>query len=127
MSDILNVIERAYQGTLEEQDDQALWLVHALKKAGMDQQVLLRGPAISYAVKEQTVGELSIGGVPSGHPPQLDRDLMKLVEAGVPVWAVREDAEERGIDTGNAVPGVQWVDRDGAARLFAQAGRVFAW
>lgn len=127
MSGILNIIERAYQGTLEEQDDQALWLVHALKKAGGAHQVLLRGSATAYAVPDQTVGELSIGGVPSGHPPRLDQDLAKLIAAGVPVSAVLEDAEERGIATASTVAGINWVKQAEVAGLFAEAERVFAW
>lgn len=127
MSGILNVIERAYQGTLEEQDDQALWLVHALAKAGAGQQVLLRGPATAYAVPGQSVESLVIGGVAGGNPPRLDQDVARLIEAGVPVWAVREDAEERGIAPAAAVPGVQWVDRPDVARLFSEAERIFAW
>ena len=127
MTTILNVIERAYQGTLEEQDDQSLWLAAALKKAGTEQSVLLRGPATAYAVSGQSVEPLRIGGVETGHPPAMDQDLKRLIEKGVPVYAVKEDAEERGIGTGDTVPEIQWVERTGVARLFREAERVFAW
>ena len=72
MGKILNIVERAYQGTLEEQDDQALWLVHALKNAGMEQTVLLRGPGTAYAVNGQGVGELTVGGKRAGNPAKMD-------------------------------------------------------
>ncbi|MCZ6473586.1 MAG: DsrE family protein [SAR324 cluster bacterium] len=127
MTTILNVIERAYQGTLEEQDDQVLWLVHALKNAGAEQAVLLRGPATAYAVANQSVDPLRIGGVETGDPPAIDQDLKRLTEKGVAVWVVKEDAEERGIGTADVLPEVQWVPRKGVAGLFQQAGRVFAW
>ena len=127
MTAILNIVERAYQGTLEEQDDQALWLIHALKNAGTESAVLLRGPATAYAVRDQSVEQLHIGGVKMGHPPRLDQDLKKLIEKGVPVYAVREDAEKRGIATAAAVPEVQWIPRGEVARLFIEAGRIFAW
>ncbi|MBX5484595.1 MAG: DsrE family protein [Myxococcaceae bacterium] len=127
MGKILNVVERAYQGTLEEQDDQALWLVHTLQKAGGEHAVLLRGPAVSYAVRGQSVGSLEIAGVKAGNPPRLDQDLEKLRAAGVDLYAVREDAAERGISREEAIAGIQWVSRSEVPRLFVEASRVFAW
>ena len=127
MSAILNIVERAYQGTLEEQDDQALWLIHALKNAGSDAAILLRGPATAYAVTNQTVGQFHIGGIEISHPPQLDRDLKALIDKGVPVYAVREDAEERGISADESLPEISWVGRSEVAGLFIEAERIFAW
>ncbi len=102
-------------------------LVQTLKKAGTEQSVLLRGPATAYAVSGQSVEPLRIGGVETGHPPAMDQDLKRLIENGVPVFAVKEDAEERGISAGDTVPEIQWVERSGVARLFREAERVFAW
>ena len=71
--------------------------------------------------------QLHIGGIEMGHPPSLDEDLKKLIDKGVPVYAVREDAEERGISPGDTVPEVQWIPRSDVARLFIEAKRIFAW
>lgn len=127
MSGFLHIVERAYQGTLEEQDDPALWLVAALNSAGLTQSILLRGAAVAYAVKNQSVETLHIGGVKSGHPPHLDQHLAALMDKGVPVHAVREDARERGIDEADALPGIVWTAREGVADLFTEAERVLAW
>ncbi len=127
MTTILNIVERAYQGTLEEQDDQALWLIHSLKNAGAAQSVLLRGPATGYAVREQSTDFLGIGGVKPGNPPRIDQDLQRLIEAGVKVWAIREDAKERGIAPEDTLAGIQWVSRAEVAGLFQEAARIFAW
>lgn len=127
MAKILNVVERAYQGTLEEQDDQALWLVHALRKAGGEHAILLRGPAVSYAVTGQHPGALSVAGQKAGNPPKLDEDLKKLCAAGVDLYAVREDAAQRGISPEEAIKEVRWVSRAEVPKLFIEAARVFAW
>jgi len=124
---ILNVVETAYRGTLEEQDDTVLWLTAALKGQGADVSVLLRGNAVNYLVKGQDSTGLAIGPVTLGHPPRLDEDVQKLTEKGVLVFAVREDARDRGLDPGRIISGVEFISRTDIADLLEKFDQVWHW
>ena len=127
MAGILSVVERAYHGTIEEQDDTILWVSHMLKNAGADLSVLLRSNAVNYAVKGQDASGLSIGGVELSVPPRLDDDVIALANAGAPVYVVAEDLADRGISAGDLCEGVQTVARADLARLFDDHDAIWHW
>ncbi|MBI3744589.1 MAG: DsrE family protein [Chloroflexi bacterium] len=124
---ILNVVERAYHGTIEEQDDTILWITAAMKNAGGDMQILLRSNAVNYAVKGQEASGLSIGGVALKVAPTIDKDIEELLKNGVKVYAVAEDLKKRGIDKGSVIAGVQLVSQKDTLDLWDNASAVWHW
>lgn len=124
---ILNVIETAYRGTLEEQDDTVVWLTHSLKGNGADIHVLLRGNAVNYAVRGQNASGLAFGQKRQTQPPQLDGDLAALIKKGVQVHYVEEDVAARGIRAAELMEGLQPVRQSGLAALFDRFEQVWHW
>ncbi len=127
MAKILSVVERAYHGTLEEQDDTILWMSHILKNAGADISVLLRSNAVNYAVKGQDASGVTIGGIPLSNPPKLDEDVEGLIGAGVDTYVVAEDVEQRGIGRGELVDGIKMVGVSELADLFDGHDAIWHW
>jgi sulfur transfer complex TusBCD TusB component (DsrH family) len=123
----LQVIESAYRCTLEEQDDPVVWITHAMKGAGAELDVLLRGNSVNYAVKGQDASGLSFGDLPQTHPPQIERDIRQLTEKGVSVYVVRDDADDRGIRETDLLEGVHSVRRPQIAELFSRYDQVWHW
>jgi hypothetical protein len=124
---ILNVVEKAYRGTLEEQDDTVLWLTQALKGAGAETSVLLRGNAVNYLVRGQDASGLMFGARRQSQPPALVDDVARMVAKGIPVYFVIEDAEDRGLSPAELMGGAQGVPRAGLARLLSSHDRVWHW
>src|SRR5262245_58394235 len=120
----LQIVDTAYRATLEEQDDTILWLTHAIRGAGADLALLLRGTAVNYAVAAQRPVELTIGDWRQSHPPALAADLMGLRSKGVDIFAVKDDLEERGIAQGQLIDGVELVARSRLAGLVGRFDRV---
>ncbi len=124
---VLQVIESAYRATIEEQDDTVVWITHAMKGAGGDFTVLLRGNATNYAVSGQDASGLAFGDWKQTEPPRIDKDLAGLIGKGVDVYVVEEDAVERGLGNAPMVDGVKRVRRAGLPKLVSQHDQVWHW
>ena len=123
----LNIIETAYRATLEEQDDTIVWITHAMKGAGANVDVLLRGNAVNYGVRGQDASGLSFGDRSQSQPPNLDGDISKLLAKGVKVHVVDEDVEQRGIGRAELVDGLQRIPRAELAALLADYDQIWHW
>jgi hypothetical protein len=123
---ILNIVESAYRATLEEQDDTVLWLSRALRGAGADLSIVLRGNAVNYAVR-QTCPPLPVGRAVIQHPAQPNRDLAALRARGAEVYVVQEDLDERGIDKARCLAEAQPIRRADLADLLERHDQVWHW
>ena len=127
MAKILSIVERAYHGTVEEQDDTILWISHMIKDAGADISVLLRGNAVNYGVMGQDASGLRFGEVTLEVPPTLDTDIANLIAAKVPTYVVREDLADRGISEAGLAKGLQIVGRSQLADLYDSHDSIWHW
>ena len=124
---VLNIVEAAYRGTLEEQDDTVIWICTAMKGAKADIDVLLRGNAVNYAVKAQDAGGLSFGGLEQTRPPRIADDLARLKSQGATIYAVEDALRERGIERSEVIDGLDLISRSKLAELFGGYDEVWHW
>lgn len=123
---ILNIVESAYRGTLEEQDDTVLWLSRALKNAGADLTVVLRGNAVNYAVR-QDCPPLAIGRTTIQHPARPNEDLARLQAKGAKVYVLAEDLAERGIAAQRCVAEAEPLSRVDLVDLLEAHDQIWHW
>ncbi|HEX9142830.1 MAG TPA: DsrE family protein [Candidatus Binatia bacterium] len=123
----LNIIETAYRATLEEQDDTIVWITHAMKGAGANLDVLLRGNAVNYGVKTQDASGLAFGAEHQNQPPRVAEDVAKLVSKGVAVYVVDEDLVDRGIEHAALIEGLETITRGRIAGLIGKYDQVWHW
>jgi hypothetical protein len=123
----LNIVSTAYRATLEEQDDTIVWLTHAMKGAGADVAMLLRGNAVNYAVAGQDASGLSFGAERQTQPPRLAEDVAQLVATGVAVFVVSDDLTARGIRQADCISGLTPISRTEVPALLEKFERVWNW
>jgi sulfur relay (sulfurtransferase) DsrF/TusC family protein len=123
----LQVIETAYRATVEEQDDTIVWLTHAMAGAGGQFGLLLAGNAVCYAARGQPAPALELGDWGQSHARDLSADVAALAAKGIPLYAVEEDLEERGLLDATLVGSLQVIARANLPRLFDEYPRVWKW
>jgi predicted peroxiredoxin len=123
----LNIIESAYRATLEEQDDTVVWFTRAIRNAGGDVDILLRGNAVNYGVKAQDAQGLMFGAWRQTQPPRLADDISGAIEKGIAVFLVSEDLAERGVAPADLVGGIEFVGRGEIAKLVRRYDQVWHW
>ena len=123
----LQVIESAYRGTIEEQDDTILWLTQAMKGQGAELDVLLQGNAVNYAVKGQDASGLQFGAKKQTQPPRIAEEVSRMTGKGIAVYIVEDDVKKLGIDKGDLIDGLKSIPRSGIARLYAEYDRIWHW
>jgi sulfur transfer complex TusBCD TusB component (DsrH family) len=124
---ILNIVSNAYRATFEEQDDTVVWFVHAMRAAGAEPDVLLRGNAVNYAVRDQDASGLRLGDWRQANPPRVAADVAALVAKGCRVFVLVEDLAARGIEPSELIDGLTQVSRRDAASLCAGYRHVWQW
>ena len=124
---VLQIIENAYRCTVEEQDDPALWLCHAIKGAGAGFAVVFQGNAVNYLVPDQDSSGLRFGDRSQTQPPDLAREVQRLLDEGVEVYCTQEDASERGIDRTMMLPGIQSLPRSAINLLWSEYDQIWHW
>jgi intracellular sulfur oxidation DsrE/DsrF family protein len=124
---ILSIVEIAHRATLEEQDDTVLWLTHAMRGAGADLTVVLRGNAVGYAVRGQNAAGLVFGDRRQRSHPRIGEDVVSLAAKGVGVLVVEEDLALRGIPRAELVDGVEVVPQGAIGELAASHDQVWHW
>jgi predicted peroxiredoxin len=123
----LAVVERAYRGTLEEQCAHILMANLAFTRLGAPTDLLLRGNAVLYAVKDQARPHLDIGAVHVDTLPHFGSSVKTLLDEGVNVYACDAGCERLRLDRDRLIDGVRPVDLEHVARLFAAHDAVWFW
>src|SRR5437773_1500927 len=99
--------------TIRTTKDQVAALLAEAERSG--------GNAVNYAVAGQGVPGLTVGQWKQTQAPRMDRDVVDLVEnRKIPVYLIEEDLAERGIATGDLVPGVTLIAERALPKLVAE-------
>jgi hypothetical protein len=123
---MLAIVERAYRGAVEKQFFDSLYLAAELDRQLGGLELLLRGPAVSCAVRTGEVAPLRLGGrlVTTLSDPR--SGVVRMLAAGVPVWVDADDLTRLGFtDPRRLVPGARPVAGEELARRWCRYRMVF--
>ncbi len=123
----LQIIESAYRCTIEEQDDPAIWIAHAMNKARAELGVLLQGNAVNYAIREQDASGLTFGDISHSHPPAINQEISRFIDNSITVYMIKEDADLRGISDSELIPGLEIISRDELPTIFSKYDQIWHW
>jgi sulfur relay (sulfurtransferase) DsrF/TusC family protein len=123
---ILSVLSHTEYGNLEDSDI-GLFASAFAPVAGGDMTILLAEDAVNYAVRGQDGTGITIAGGTVQPGFLIETDIRSVQAARIPVYAVREDLEERGIAAGELIDGVAILGRGEFGKLVDQFETVWNW
>jgi hypothetical protein len=121
----LAIVERAYRGAVETQFSDALYCAYLFHRhlGGLD--VLLRGPAVTYAVRAGATPAPRLGGQLLDTVNDPRENLAVLLESEVGVWAEEPDLLAHGLGPGALLPNVRTVPGGAMAARWPAYRSVF--
>lgn len=123
---ILSVLSHTEYGNLEDSDI-GLFASAFAPVAGQSLSLLLREDAVNYAVRGQDGSGIKIAGAVVQPGFMIETDLQSVRQSSIPVYAVREDLEERGIRPDEIISGVHLMSRKELGRLVDGFDTVWNW
>ena len=123
---ILSVLAHTEYGNLEDSDI-GLFASAFSSVAGQPLTLLLREDAVNYAVRGQDGTGIKIAGLTIQPGFLIETDLSSLNQSYIPVYAVSEDLEERGLKQADLIAGVQFLSKKEMGRFVDQFDTVWNW
>ncbi len=123
---ILSVLSHTEYGNLEDSDI-GLFASAFAPVASQHLTLLLRENAVNYAVRGQDGTGIKIAGTVVQPGFLIETDLRSVHQSNIPVYAIREDLEERGIAPSEVIDGVRLMSRKELGKLVDQFDSVWNW
>jgi sulfur transfer complex TusBCD TusB component (DsrH family) len=123
---ILSVLSHTEYGNLEDSDI-GLFASAFAPVAGQQLALVLREDAVNYAVRGQDGTGIRIAGTLIQPGFLIETDLRSLGQSNIPVYAIREDLQERGIEAADVVEGVKLMSKKELGKLVDQFDSVWNW
>lgn len=123
---ILSVLSHTEYGNLEDSDI-GLFASAFAPVAGSQMTILLTEDAVNYGVRGQEGTGIKIAGTPVQPGFLIEMDVQSVQEAKIPVYAFKEDLEERGINEAELIKGVQTVSRKDYGKFIDQFDTIWNW
>lgn len=123
---ILSVLSHTEYGNLEDSDI-GLFASAFSSVAGQSLTLLLREDAVNYAVRGQDGTGIKIAGAVVQPGFLIETDLKSVRQANIPVYAVREDLEERGLKKEDLIEGVQLLSGKELGKFVDQFDTMWNW
>jgi hypothetical protein len=99
----------------------------ALRRAGAEVHLLLRGAAVVYAVRGQGDAAPQSANQVSPETGSPDREVVSLVQKGTNVYYIEDDARARSIVADQLVAGCKPVRRSDLPTLLHGYERIWRW
>jgi sulfur transfer complex TusBCD TusB component (DsrH family) len=123
---ILSVLSHTEYGNLEDSDI-GLFASAFAPVSGSQMTILLSEDAVNYGVRGQEGTGIKIAGAPVQPGFLIEQDVKAVQDSNIPVYALREDLEERGIHEGELVTGIKTISRKEFGKFIDQFDTVWNW